>query len=144
MMSVARPSSSSPVFTNLKIQLTRPLRRQTIDARNIPSGANTPSLEPVPSLSLRPFQLRAVGAHSVSMLAGAAGLSRHYAELRIPLAIIAGTADQIVDVGQSKRSHNDIPDSALHLVEGTGPMAHYLNALLIAAATGESGERIMP
>jgi pimeloyl-ACP methyl ester carboxylesterase len=86
------------------------------------------------SLSLRPSQLRAVGADSVSMLAGAAGLRRHYAELRMPVAIIAGTADQIVDVGQSKRLHSDIPGSALHLVAGAGHMLHHLHPLLVAAA----------
>jgi pimeloyl-ACP methyl ester carboxylesterase len=86
------------------------------------------------SLSLRPSQLRAVGADSVTMLAGAAGLSRHYAELRIPVAIIAGTGDQIVDAAQSKRLHNDIQGSALHLIAGTGHMAHYLNPPVVAAA----------
>ena len=32
--SVASPSPSAPVFANFEIQLTRPLRRQTTDARN--------------------------------------------------------------------------------------------------------------
>jgi len=45
------------------------------------------------SLTLRPSQLRAAGADSAGMLAGAAGLCRHYAGLDMPVAIVAGTAD---------------------------------------------------
>jgi pimeloyl-ACP methyl ester carboxylesterase len=86
------------------------------------------------SLSLRPSQLRATAADSVAMLEGAAALRRQYAEIRMPVAIVGGTADQIVEIDQSKRLHKEIPGSALHLVAGVGHMLHHLNPLLVAAA----------
>jgi len=43
-------------------------------------------------------------------------------------------ADRIVDAEQSRRLHDDIEGSALHLVPDGGHMPHHINPLLIAAA----------
>jgi pimeloyl-ACP methyl ester carboxylesterase len=86
------------------------------------------------SLALRPWQLRATSADSALMIFGAAELWRRYREIRLPVAIVAGASDQIVEVAQSRRLHREIPDSTLHLVAGAGHMPHHLNPLLVAAA----------
>jgi hypothetical protein len=68
MTSVACPSPSASVFTNLKIQLTRPLRRQTPDARNS-------LLAPIPPiLSQSPHRSR----HLVQAAAATLGLSERH------------------------------------------------------------------
>jgi hypothetical protein len=47
MTSVQCPSPSAPIFTNLKIQATRPPQSKN-RREKYPFGAPTPNLEPVP------------------------------------------------------------------------------------------------
>ncbi len=54
-------------------------------------------------------------------------LQSHYAELRMPLVIVAGGDDQIVDVGRhAARLHRELPGSELTIVPGQGHMVHHL------------------
>ena len=49
-----------------------------------------------------------------------------YGELRLPMVIMAGSDDQVADVGrQSIRLHEQIPHSQLELVPGAGHMVHH-------------------
>jgi hypothetical protein len=108
----------------------RPMIRKVFAPSPVPQ-----SFEAFPvSLSLRPSQLRAIGADTVLMIPGAFEVSRHYRSIREPVAIVAGTADRIVDVRQAKRLHREIGHSELHLVPGEGHMVHHLNPMLVAAA----------
>lgn len=48
-----------------------------------------------------------------------------YARLRMPVAIIAGADDRLVDAeDQSARLHGDIPHSSFHPIPGAGHMTH--------------------
>ena len=56
----------------------------------------------------------------------AAALQDRYGELRLPMVIMAGSEDQVADVGrQSIRLHEQIPHSQLELVPGAGHMVHH-------------------
>ncbi len=66
---------------------------------------------------------------------------------RLPVSIVAGAEDRIVDVGrQSARLHEVLPRSDLHVVPGLGHMVHHgapgvvAHAVeaVAAAATGPS------
>jgi hypothetical protein len=48
-------------------------------------------------LSVQPSQIRASAAETALMIPGAASLADHYPELSIPVAIIAGRGDRIVN-----------------------------------------------
>jgi pimeloyl-ACP methyl ester carboxylesterase len=62
-------------------------------------------------------------------------LQAHYAELRMPVVIVAGGDDQIVDVGRhSARLHHELPGSELTIVPGQGHMVHHLAPEQIVAA----------
>jgi pimeloyl-ACP methyl ester carboxylesterase len=76
-------------------------------------------------LALRPSQLRASAAESGLMVPAAAGLAERYSEIGVPLTIIAGTADRIVDYRQSVHLHECIPGSRLIELPGEGHMVHY-------------------
>ena len=77
-------------------------------------------------LSLRPSQIRAEAADTGLMIPGAAQLSRRYAELSMPVVIVAGDGDRIVDCPrQAVRLHEALPGSELRLVGGAGHMVHY-------------------
>jgi pimeloyl-ACP methyl ester carboxylesterase len=54
-------------------------------------------------------------------------LEQHYRELKLPVVILTGGDDQIVDVDrQSKRLHEEISQSELTVLPGLGHMVHHL------------------
>jgi pimeloyl-ACP methyl ester carboxylesterase len=77
-------------------------------------------------LEVRPSQIRAASAEAVLMVPGAAALAGRHGELSMPIAIMAGDGDKIVDCdGQAGRLATELPGSTLHKVPGTGHMIHY-------------------
>jgi pimeloyl-ACP methyl ester carboxylesterase len=74
-------------------------------------------------MALRPSQVRASAAESALMIPDAFGLRNRYAELKMPVIIIAGEQDRLIDIDrQSARLHSDIPQSRFHRVAGNGHM----------------------
>ncbi|MFZ2110071.1 MAG: alpha/beta hydrolase, partial [Roseiarcus sp.] len=77
-------------------------------------------------LASRPSQLRASSEETVAMVPTAAGLEGRYHELDVPVCIMAGGEDGIVDSGsQSVRLHGVIGQSELRVLPGLGHMLHY-------------------
>ena len=77
-------------------------------------------------LPLRPSQIRAEAQDTASMVSAVAAMRRRYRELRMPVVIMAGTKDRIVDHRKhTVRLHQEIAQSALRLVPGVGHMLHY-------------------
>jgi pimeloyl-ACP methyl ester carboxylesterase len=85
-------------------------------------------------MSLRPSQLKASAAESALMIPAAAGLRRHYAELRTPAFIVAGVEDRYVSAQQSVRLHEAVQGSDLRLVSGMGHMVHHFAPRKVVAA----------
>jgi pimeloyl-ACP methyl ester carboxylesterase len=86
-------------------------------------------------MMLRPVQIRANAEDAAFMMPQARSLSRRYHELRLPVTLIAGGADKVVDVeAHTRRLHSELPQSQLHIVPHSGHMAHYLARDLIEAA----------
>ena len=84
-------------------------------------------------MALRPSQLRAVAQDTAMMIPGTALLSRHYGELAMPVAIVGGVEDGLVDFDtQSRRLHEEIPHSRLHPVAADGHMVHHTEPALLA------------
>lgn len=89
--------------------------------------------EPVPgkfagfpkAMAVRPSQIRASAAESALMAPDALATRDTYARLKMPVAIIAGAEDRLVDAeDQSARLHGDIPHSSFHRIPGAGHMIH--------------------
>lgn len=79
-----------------------------------------------PWLMVRPGQLRASAADSVLMVPSAMMLSRHYAELKVPAAIIVGTRDKVANFKHNaEHLAEQIPENELMLEPGVGHMTHY-------------------
>jgi pimeloyl-ACP methyl ester carboxylesterase len=77
-------------------------------------------------MTLRPSQLRAEAAEAALMVPTAAKLAPHYAELKIPVKIISGQGDRIVDhESQSVRLASDLPTAKLTTLHGVGHMVHH-------------------
>ena len=77
-------------------------------------------------MMLRPVQLRANAEDAAFMVPAANSMSKRYGELVLPVTIIAGEDDLVVDPqAQSVRLHDELPQSELFVVPGVGHMAHY-------------------
>jgi pimeloyl-ACP methyl ester carboxylesterase len=78
-------------------------------------------------LMLRPIQLRASAEDAALMTPAVMELQQHYRDLKLPVVILTGGNDQIADVGrQSRRLHQEIPQSELIVLPGLGHMVHHL------------------
>lgn len=87
------------------------------------------------SLVFRPSQIGATAGDAATMRSGAAHVARRYQELAVPITIMAGRGDRIVDVGRHpERLHAVLPHSTLELLEGTGHMLHHAFPERVAAA----------
>jgi pimeloyl-ACP methyl ester carboxylesterase len=70
-----------------------------------------------------------------------------YADLKMPVVIIAGEEDRLIDINeQSARLHADISQSKLHRVSGAGHMVHQsatdsVMSAINEAARGQGDER---
>lgn len=86
-------------------------------------------------MALRPSQLRAAAGESALLIPWAAGTEAHYAALEMPVAIVAGASDRLIDpVKQSRRLHHHIPRSIFYEVPGSGHMVHQTNPRAVMAA----------
>ncbi|MHC2087050.1 alpha/beta hydrolase [Methylobacterium sp. WCS2018Hpa-22] len=85
------------------------------------------TFEGVPSeMAIRPSQLRASAAESALMIPDALAVQNRYAELSMPVAIVAGAGDKMVDLAtQAVRLHRVLQNSSLHVVQDCGHMVHH-------------------
>ena len=68
-------------------------------------------------------------------------LEQHYRDLKLPVVILTGGDDQIVDVGrQSRRLHDGISQSELIVLPGLGHMVHHLAADAVIKAIDRAAE----
>jgi pimeloyl-ACP methyl ester carboxylesterase len=81
----------------------------------------------------RPIHIGAAAGDASQMTQTASRHSARYHELKMPVAILAGTADDIVDYkANAERLHCTISGSKLTLVPNVGHMVHHADPALIA------------
>ncbi len=89
-------------------------------------------------LTLRPLSLRASAEETAMMIPAAAALQARYQEITAPTFIIAGSADQIVNVDkQSARLHKAIRQSELVVQPNEGHMFHHYKPNLVKQAADQ-------
>ncbi|CDX45009.1 Alpha/beta hydrolase fold protein [Mesorhizobium plurifarium] len=90
-----------------------------------PATIATPFAAMTRELASRPSQLRSISAESFLMLASALFPNHRYAEIAIPVGIIAGAGDQLFDArAEALRLHAEINHSLLDIVLDAGHMVH--------------------
>lgn len=78
------------------------------------------------ALTLRPSQVRATAADTAMMVPAATALSRRYAELGMPVVIMAGEGDLVAHVGKhAERLVGEVAGSDLRIVPDQGHLFHY-------------------
>ena len=96
-------------------------------------------------MALRPSQIRASAAESALMIPGAFDLREKYGSLKMPVVIIAGEDDRLIDIDdQSAQLHRDITQSTFREVAGAGHMVHQTATELVMAAIDEAAGRLGP
>lgn len=131
---LASSATAAPMFGDLLSYTVAPLLGRAMRSRmfrKLFAPAAVPSrfkAEFPTELSLRPSQLKANAADTVLMTPSAAALADRYRELKMPIIIMAGTEDRIVDFArQSGRLDEILRQSALVSFEGAGHMIHHVS-----------------
>jgi pimeloyl-ACP methyl ester carboxylesterase len=76
-------------------------------------------------LAVRPSQIRASAVDPALMIPKAIEFRHRYKTLKMPVGIIAGEGDRIIDIDQqSARLHQDIPHSKFYRIPAAGHMVH--------------------
>jgi pimeloyl-ACP methyl ester carboxylesterase len=75
-------------------------------------------------MTMRPSQIRASAAETALMIPAAYSFREAYGHLKMPVVIVAGTEDRVVEAQQSAGLHRDIAHSILRCIPNTGHMVH--------------------
>ena len=97
-------------------------------------------------MMVRPIQLRANAEDAAFMVPQAKASSERHHELRMPVAIVAGADDKVIDVqAHSARLHRELAGSTLAVVAGAGHMVHYAAPeVVVKAVEGFPMPRLEP
>ena len=92
-------------------------------------------------MMVRPQQIRANAEDAAFMMPAASSCSKRYSELSMPVTILAGQDDEVVDFeSHAVQLHRDVSQSELIVVPGEGHMVHYSQQDVIESAVkGEGG-----
>lgn len=103
-----------------------------------PARAPDDYLERVPrEMIVRPSQIRAASEDATFMVPAVQKLAPFYSHLSMPVTLVAGKGDLVVDQeNQSRCLHRDIAHSTLHVVAGAGHMVHHSDMAAVASAVG--------
>lgn len=89
-------------------------------------------------MALRPSQIRASAAETGLMVPDAFAQRHRHAELKMPVVIIAGENDKLIDIEtQSARLHGDILQSTFYRIASNGHMIQQTATDRVKAAIDE-------
>ena len=90
-------------------------------------------------MAVRPSQIRASAAETALMIPNALASAKTYGELAMPVIIIAGENDRLIDIDeQSGRLHGEVRQSKMHRVAGAGHMVQQSATGDVMAAIDEA------
>jgi pimeloyl-ACP methyl ester carboxylesterase len=96
------------------------------------------------AMAVRPSQIRASAAESALLIPNAVSVSGKYAGLKMPVVIIAGEDDKLIDIDeQSGRLHDVVTQSTMHRVAGTGHMVHQSATRSVMSAIDEAARETL-
>ena len=100
------------------------------------------------AMAVRPSQIRASAAESALMIPDAVALSGDYAQLKMPVVIIAGEEDRLINIDeQSARLHGEIRQSTFRHIPGAGHMVHQTATNSVMSAiddVAKDGSKLRP
>jgi pimeloyl-ACP methyl ester carboxylesterase len=109
------------------------LMAKIFDPKSVPK-----KFDGFPKERVRPSQIRASAAESALMIPDAFNFQDRYKSLEMPVSIIAGEDDRLIDIDeQSGRLHADVVQSTFHRVPETGQMVHQTATGTVMSAINE-------
>jgi pimeloyl-ACP methyl ester carboxylesterase len=91
------------------------------------------------AMAVRPSQLHASAEESALMIPNAIATSGEYGNLKMPVIIIAGVDDRLIDIDQqSGRLHDEVRHSKMHRVPRNGHMVHQTATSSVMSAINEA------
>lgn len=94
-------------------------------------------------MAVRPSQILAAAAESGLLVPMAHAASGNYPKLKMPVVILAGVDDRLIDIiDQSGRLHDAISQSTFRPIAGSGHMVHQTNPEAVMAAIEEVAELV--
>jgi pimeloyl-ACP methyl ester carboxylesterase len=91
------------------------------------------------AMAVRSSQLHASAEESALMIPNATASSGEYRNLKMPVIIIAGVDDRLIDTEQqSGRLHDEVRQSKMYRVPGTGHMVHQTATSSVMSAIREA------
>lgn len=138
---------ATPIIGDVLAHTLSPLSRALVGPAVIKASFSPAPISPKFAkfpigLTLRPSQVHATAADTAMMVPGAAALSRRYAELDLPVIIMAGEGDVIAHVSRhAARLADDVAGSELRVVPGQGHLFHYAVPDQVVAAIEDVAER---
>jgi hypothetical protein len=93
-------------------------------------------------MALRPSQLRASAEESAMMVPTVRNMSAEYRQIAVPVSLICGAGDQVVDPKQSSKLHKMIADSCLATLLFNGHMVHQTATSQVLSAIDEIDRRV--
>jgi pimeloyl-ACP methyl ester carboxylesterase len=95
-----------------------------------------------PGLALRPSQLRSSCEEAALMIPSTVGLADSCRKLSIPVSIVCGAGDQLVDPRQSARLAESLPQASLQTLLFNGHMVHHTSMRQLENAILEIARRV--
>lgn len=90
-------------------------------------------------MAVRPSQIRASAAETALMIPSAISSAKTYSELAIPIIIVAGEEDRLIDIdAQSARLHGEVKQSLMRRIPGAGHMVQQTATGELMAAIDEA------
>jgi pimeloyl-ACP methyl ester carboxylesterase len=121
----------SPIFSRLIWPI---MLRKIFGPQSVPSKFDGFPKE----MAVRPSQIRASAAESALLIPDAFRFQNQYAQLKMPVGIVAGEDDRLIDTDQqSGRLHADVVQSTFHRVPGNGHMVHQTATSAVMEAIDE-------
>lgn len=148
MLALALPAM--PVVGTLFCHTLGPVLAWTVQRRVIERvfapNPITPNFRkfPIP-LTLRPGPIKASAEDMEFLRPWAQRMQARYRSIRVPVSILSGSTDQVVDVNrQSTRLHREMPTSSLRILPGIGHMLHHVrpDEVLHAVGSFDAGARL--
>ncbi len=94
-------------------------------------------------MAVRPSQIRAEAAETAMMNAVAMSVCGDYREIGMPVAIVVGADDRLIDPAyQSGRLHQDIGHSTFHRIADSGHMVHQTHTRAVMDAIAEISSKV--
>jgi pimeloyl-ACP methyl ester carboxylesterase len=91
------------------------------------------------AMAVRPSQIHASAEESALMIPNAIASRGEYGNLKMPVIIIAGVDDRLIDTDrQSGRLHDEVRQSKMHRVPGSGHMVHQTATSSVMSAIDEA------